>query len=92
MTAGHPGWCVPNMCTATRPDGLHQADPVHIRENLLAVLRQRPAAHSQPQIALEFWDEPDAAEPAELILLDLVDAALLSDQLPRLADLAGGTE
>ncbi|GGR78646.1 hypothetical protein GCM10010169_23540 [Micromonospora fulviviridis] len=78
------------MCTATRPGGQHQAEPVDIRDNLFAVLRQRPG--QPPRIALEHWDDPEAAEPAELILLDLVDAARVADVLPRLADLAGGTE
>lgn len=88
MTVEHPGWCVPSLCTATRPDGYHRAEQVQIRVNLLAVLRQRPG--HPVRIALEFWDDPGDAEPSELIVLDLTDAALLSDTLTRLADLAGG--
>jgi hypothetical protein len=68
--------------------GAHQGEPVEIRQGLLAVLRQRPGGPAR--IALEHWDDLEAAEPAELILLDLTDVARLSDVLTRLADLAGG--
>lgn len=88
MTTEHPVWCVPSMCSVRGQDGTHQAAPVDIRENLFAVLRQRPS--QPPLIALEFWDDPADAEPAELIQLDMTDAARLSDVLTRLADLAWG--
>ncbi|MEV1331517.1 hypothetical protein AB0J20_18290 [Micromonospora costi] len=72
------------MCTG----GVHRGEPVHIRENLTAVLRQR--GNLPPLIALEFWNDPADAEPAELIQLDMTDAARLSVVLNRLAALAGG--
>lgn len=81
-TTEHPSWCGPSYCA----NNVHQAEPVPIRENLLAVLRQKPG--QPPRIALELWDGPDEDQPAELILLDLADGAMLADALNMLTERA----
>ncbi|MEU7609573.1 hypothetical protein [Micromonospora sp. NPDC049204] len=78
--AEHPEWCVPSL----HLDGLHRSEPVRIREGLHAVLQQHPA---QPvRISLECWDGIGDREPAELILLDLADGALLADALNMMTE------
>lgn len=81
----HPAWCVPGMCrAAANPAGVHESERVDIREGLVATLWQSTAG--QPVIELQQWDplEPAAADPTDVIALDLLEAARLSDVLSRL--------
>ncbi|MDG9673040.1 hypothetical protein [Micromonospora sp. DH14] len=87
----HPAWCVPSQCTvAAVPAGEHQTEPLRIRDGLFATLRQ--SAAGSPLIAVEEWDQPGDQNPAEAVLLDLPDAALLADALNQLTELGWGIQ
>ncbi|MEU7679756.1 hypothetical protein AB0C42_33640 [Micromonospora taraxaci] len=87
---GHPVWCSPSLCV----DGVHRGEPVQIHAGgLVAALRQGPDPRHPVFVALEFWEDPEAAEPTELILLRAdTDAPLLSDTLTRFSDLVRGDQ
>lgn len=87
----HPKWCAPSYCTvAAVPAGVHQSEPIRIRDGLLATLRQSTAG--SPLIAVEEWEAPTDPDPAEVVLMDLPGAALLADALNTLTDSAWGVQ